>query len=353
MNKIIKTCPFLGMADDPATNTSFPSLWNHCHHAKPVEVVEFTHQGDYCLSENYIKCPVFLRKEKTSLPAQLRAPRGQFGKKRSLNWKTFLLVLIIVAVLVLAAIRFFLHGQIIPMTGTVTTWTMEGSVDTLAAEEIATQTPPIRPTETESDSANRVALTQTAVMATEITASPISTATNTLTPTKTLTPTRTQTPTRTLTSTRTQTPTRTSTPTQTPTRTPTPTATLSPFQRALDTPIGNDYKFIIHQVKSGENISQYATSYKTSVEAILRVNYSLNIPLWVDALVVIPVDFSAVAQMPYFQPYKVTTGGITIEALAKELGTDLGDFIYYNGLNSGERLQLGDWVLVPRQRPAN
>lgn len=349
MNETIKSCPYLGMADDPATNTSFPSLRNHCHHAKPVEAVEFTHQQDYCLSENYLKCLVFPRKGKTSLPAKLRAPQSQFGKKRSLNWRKILLVVIVVAALVLVAIRFFLQDQIITMAGTLTTWTteMELTTDAQVAEETATQTPPIRPTETESDLANSVALTQTAIMVTKITASPISTAINTLTPTKTHTPTRTQTPTRTLT------PTRTFTPTQTPTRTSTPTATPKPFQRTLDTPIGTDYKFVIHQVKSGESLSQYAASYKTSVEAILRVNYSLIIPLWVDAFVVIPVDFSSVAQMPYFQPYRVTTSGITIEALAKELGTDLNDFIYYNGFKSGERLQLGDWILVPRLQSAN
>ena len=349
MNEIIKICPYLGMADDPATNKSFPSNWNHCYHAKPVEVVEFAHQHEYCLSEKHVKCPVFQYEGKTSLPAQFRAPRGQFSKKRSLSWGKILLIVIIVATLILAAIQFFMRDQIIPTTGSVTILTaeMEFAPDIQTATIAATQTPMIRSTSTDSDSVNSMALTQTAVMATEITASPISTATNTLTPTKTLAPTRTPTPTRTLT------PTKTLTPSKTPTLTSTPTVTPKPFQRTLDTPIGTDFKFVIHQVKSGENISQYAASYKTSVEAILRVNYSLNVPLWVDAILVIPVNFSAVARMPYFQPYRVTTGGITIESLAKELGTDLDDFTYYNGFKSGEQLKLGDLILVPRLQSAN
>jgi hypothetical protein len=341
------------MSDDPATNTSFPSLWNHCHHVKPVEVVEFQHQHEYCLSEKHIKCPVFQYEGKSSLPVQLRAPQGQFGKKKPINWKIILLVLIGVAALVFAATRFFMRDQIIPLTGTVTTWTMETPASAVTAEKSVTQKPMVLPTEIESALDINTALTQTAFLISKITASPVSTATNTLTPTKTRAPTQTPTSTKTLTPTRTITPTKTLTPTKTPTLTATQTVTPKPFLRALDTPIGTDNKFVIHQVKSGENLSQYATSYKTSVEAILRVNYSLSIPLWVDALVVIPVDFSAVAQMPYFQPYKVTAGGITIEALAKALDTDLNDFISYNGFKSAERMQLGDWVLVPRLQSAN
>lgn len=51
---------------------------------------------------------------------------------------------------------------------------------------------------------------------------------------------------------------------------------------------------------SGENLNQYVTRYGTSVEAILRVNYALNIPLWVDALVVIPVEARCVKTQMLF-----------------------------------------------------
>jgi hypothetical protein len=141
--------------------------------------------------------------------------------------------------------------------------------------------------------------------------------------------------------------------TVTPTMTATYTATPEPIVHELDALIGTDYQFVIHKAKSGENLNQYATLYNTSVEAILRVNYALNIPLWVDALVVIPVNFSDVSQMPYFQPYKVTSEGISVETLAQELATNLEDFIYYNGLSRGENLNSGDWLIVPRYQSAN
>jgi LysM repeat protein len=221
----------------------------------------------------------------------------------------------------------------------------------------ATQTPTIRPTLlsipigvflSEEERLNQVAAMTSGAQ----TMSPVPTITNTPTMTYTPTLTRTYTPTRTPTPTRTYTPTPTRTYTPTPTRTATPTITPEPLKYELDSPIGRDNKFVIHKVQSGENLSQYATRYGTSVEAILRVNYALNIPLWVDALIVIPVEFAEVTQMPYFQPYKVTTDGISVEVLARELDTNLTDFIYYNELSVGKRLSFGNWLLIPRYQVA-
>lgn len=115
--------------------------------------------------------------------------------------------------------------------------------------------------------------------------------------------------------------------------------------------LGTDKKFIIHRVQSGDNLSQYARQYYTTEGAIIRVNYSLNLPLWEDTMVVIPVGFSNVAQMPYFQPFMVTVGGLTVEDLARELATSLDALIHYNGLYDGKQLNVGDWLIIPRMSP--
>jgi hypothetical protein len=47
-----------------------------------------------------------------------------------------------------------------------------------------------------------------------------------------------------------------------------------------------------------------------------------------NALVVIPVGFTNIAQLPYFQPFLVTEAGITIEKIADELVTNLDELIY-------------------------
>lgn len=130
-----------------------------------------------------------------------------------------------------------------------------------------------------------------------------------------------------------------------PTNTPAPNPTPTPIF------IGVDHQFVIHQAKSGETLSQYADQYKTSAGAILRVNNSLNLPLWDDALIIIPVGFTDVVQMPYFQPYRVDAGKITLEDLARELATDLEDLIYYNALFGKNEVYAGEWLIIPRKSP--
>ena len=197
MNRTMNICPYLGMAEDVATNTSFPSLWNHCHNSKPVEVVEFTHQHNYCLTENYKTCPVYLRVmwsegKKKPLPSSLRVPRNQLGNKQAFNWKIIPLSLLILAFLFFAGFRLFLSKQAITSTGMLTSQArfMELTAIAQAGEVTATQTPPIPPTETQSDLiiAINAALTQTAFALTEATATPTITLTNTPTPKKVIVP---------------------------------------------------------------------------------------------------------------------------------------------------------------------
>jgi LysM repeat protein len=115
--------------------------------------------------------------------------------------------------------------------------------------------------------------------------------------------------------------------------------------------VGSAYKFVIHNVKNGENISQYAQQYDTSEGAIMRVNYSLNLPLWEGSTVVIPVGFTNVTQMPYFQPYMVTVEGLTVEDLSKDLEISQDALIYYNNLFDEKPLKVGDWLIIPRNAP--
>jgi len=117
-------------------------------------------------------------------------------------------------------------------------------------------------------------------------------------------------------------------------------------------PIGADHKFVIHRVLYGENLNQYAAKYATSVNAILAANYNLKSPLWVDALVIIPVGFTDVTGLPLFEAYQVKDAGRSVESLAQELGVAAADLKKYNAISAGKSLAVGDWLLIPRPRPA-
>jgi len=126
-----------------------------------------------------------------------------------------------------------------------------------------------------------------------------------------------------------------------------PTSAQPEESHRLDTPIGTDYKFVIHKVLDDENLRHYASRYKTSMEAILTV--TVKPPLWTGSMAVIPVGFTDVAHLPRFEVY-ATTETRAIEALAQELQVDPHKLKYYNGMGSGEKLAAGDWLLAPRSR---
>ncbi len=133
--------------------------------------------------------------------------------------------------------------------------------------------------------------------------------------------------------------------------TPTPTQAPSIIATIPFTDGGSLHQFVICKVNDKDLLEEYAEIFNTSVGAIMRVNYALSLPLWNNALVVIPVDFTDVEQLPYFQPYRVTAKIITLKDLALELAVNLEDLIYYNSLKGKSEVYSGDWLIIPRMLP--
>ena len=321
---IYRTCPYLGLWDDADTSLAFPSVWNNCFRSHPPAIPKLKHQAEFCLSDNYRACPLFLSQQSMPLPKHLRALSDPLKKKRISFGRNLVILLVLAVIMLVLAWGYLSGGSFAPLT-------------------IGTKTPTA-----------------------SITAAPTSTNTPSLTATASLTSTTTQTATmRVIASgsvTITSPPTRTAATTRTPslaplpihtaTRVQTKTPTLSLSSHRLDLPIGTDHKFVIHKVLNGENLNQYAATYNTSVEAILAVSYKLKAPVWVDSLVVIPVGFTDVAGLPSFEAYQLIKSGRSVEALAQELGVAAADLKYYNAIVDGESLLIGDWLLIPRARPA-
>jgi hypothetical protein len=122
----------------------------------------------------------------------------------------------------------------------------------------------------------------------------------------------------------------------------------------LDTPIGTTYKFLIHRVREGESLSLYLTLYNTSVDAIRAVNRSLTVPLWVNQIVIIPLNIGDIGTLPVFDAYEVVED-INASQLAERLSAELGivreGFLSYNALSGEETILKGSWVLIPYLPP--
>jgi len=66
MSDVVKyRCPYLGLANDPATWFAFPAEGNYCHLRRNPRAVETTYQRDFCLSDNYPECPLLASQKQT------------------------------------------------------------------------------------------------------------------------------------------------------------------------------------------------------------------------------------------------------------------------------------------------
>jgi len=108
-----------------------------------------------------------------------------------------------------------------------------------------------------------------------------------------------------------------------------PTLTITPFATsdksgqdtvlALDTPIGNQDKFIIHRAAAGESLGQYASQYNTTIDAIRAVNNNLPSVLYIAQILVIPADIVDVKNLPIFETYQINITGLTIKQIVEQL----------------------------------
>jgi hypothetical protein len=293
-----RSCPSLGLVDDADTSSGFPSNWNYCHHSRPIQSPALKHQEEFCLGGKYGECPVFLSRQAAPLPKQVRGP-GIRIQRNSLRKK-------LVAGMAVLGVVLLAGWGIFAVSGIGKT----PQVSFATALSTATRKP--LPTMTVSP-----VLTYTMT----VPALPVS---DTIADTPAYTPTRY----------------RTATPSGTPSQ--------------LDVLIGTDYKFVIHEVQTGEDLVSLAAEHNTSVEAIKAVNYGLSTTAWVDTLLVIPVGFTDFSSLPSFVVYQVKPEeiGMSVESMAKRLRVKPLDLKYYNGWTSpGDRPLVGDLLLVPRPRP--
>ncbi|NOT05037.1 MAG: LysM peptidoglycan-binding domain-containing protein [Anaerolineales bacterium] len=320
----INTCPFLGLNNDNTSHMAFTSPENCCHHCKPIVPIKLEHQNDYCLDTNFLTCPVYTDQEGRRMPPDLiySEKAGSMRIGRRLLWAGLIL-----AGIAAATLLFFMFENAEQSGNSPSNLISINSIQTLTAIANSSSLPTSTAALTATDSINIISNTETAFPAITATVSPFPTLTLT-SPTSNVT--------------------QTNTAPVSPSLTASPTSMQTPSPHSLDVPVGRGQLFIIHKVINGENLSTLADTHSTSLEAIMAVNYQLNVPIKIDAVIIIPLQKKDTQGLSIFEPYQVTATQITAEALANELDTDSLLFKYVNDLKDGDLLHQGDWILVPR-----
>jgi len=293
------SCPHLGLKHDPSTSYFYPSCGHICHHAKGLSTPKLGYQQSTCLTPDYFHCPIYNSPVEIKMPKSMREPKVR-QKRNYQAWFTILLIIVIILAVVASLIfheTLFFHFSRV-----------------------------LIPARQQTQRAEPISLF--------------------IIPTTEITPSLTQTPTATVTLAPTSTATSTPTP---PQPTPSPTITGEPAVLALNTPIGQNVKFIILRVNAGEALGQFANRYNTTEDAIRGVNFKLPSVLYVDRILVIPMDVTDISGFPAFEAYQIRRESILVEALAEQLAVAPDDLYMYNDIQPGRVLTPGEWILVPRE----
>jgi hypothetical protein len=116
---------------------------------------------------------------------------------------------------------------------------------------------------------------------------------------------------------------------------------------AVETPFGENPTLVIHKVLDGEGYIYLAEQYGTSVEAIKAINYQLSEALWVNNILVIPVNTQLVTGLPKFIVREISTEGMTIEEYAQRMQLDAELLKRYNALPADYMLEMGELIIIP------
>lgn len=286
-----RSCPHLGLKDDPQTCLGYPAGWNLCYHARPAAPVSLEHQRRACLSPAYAECPVFALERREPLPRVLRGARAG----RRLRGVLLAAALALLALLAWHTWRGRAEGAF-PLVGILALPFATRSVSTMAVPPVASST-----------------------------AYGASPATRTPPPART--------------------PSAAARASQTPLRA-SPEACGYELEGRIE---ANGSEFRLHRVRRGESVAVLEERYRTSLEAMQAVNYFLPSPLWTDLVIVLPAGNPDGGGLPVLEPFLAPEPGLPLAALAADFGLPPDDLARASGLDPDCKTVSG-WVLVPRAK---
>jgi hypothetical protein len=283
-------CPYLGKKDDPYTPILYASMSNRCHRGQDAVRPALPHQGDICLCEDYLKCPIFKNgiheADEVDLdPDEVHQPSPPSRRKIYLGTG------ILLTVVILFGTQLILTKYSAPLPQEKTT---------------AIVTEGFRPIEVDS-------LTQTELAL----------------PTE---------------------PAQISAPVQTQTQAHEPSITPHTIVINLDQPFGGEIQFVVHQIASGETFELLGKNFNTTFIAMQKVNSSSLDSFQVGSVLVIPLDAANFpTDMPVFTPYQVEAD-VMLRDLIAQLGGVVNEVTLYNGLNGEDIIAKGSWILLPGKK---
>lgn len=285
-------CPHLALKGDVESYAAFPSVINACHRGPYSITPKISHQNTFCLGQNFLNCPIFQNDPGKKFPRDLQYRHVRFPGRTNK-----FIVVGLFAILILSLGLFFIFREGIE---TESFWIFPkeyGPITSSSEEVIYIESSTITPQIEDLFHSEFTAVFTEAL------------------------------------------------PTVTPTE---------PAQReidpvlALDTPIGGEHHFLIHRVLEGESLQYLADLHKTTREAILAVNADMITPLWVDWIVVIPVNTEDVGKFPKFSAFQIKEEGITLVTIADKFEGSVEEMSLYNNIDPEHILHEGEWILVPR-----
>lgn len=186
-----EACPWVGTQRDPVPYYAFPARNNYCYRVKPAASIKLEHQETFCLSSNYVRCPIYRQKGTVALPDRwAKWKRVRLGRPFAsiAQWRPsrqavarFVLFLLFVAAAMLLAAGWYYQGGIaawLPAELVAATATAGSAVG--VTEVTITPSPTFTDTPTVTPSA-----TATTTPAATMTKRPSATATATPSPTVT------------------------------------------------------------------------------------------------------------------------------------------------------------------------
>ena len=293
----VSSCPYLGTFDDSEVHFGFPTQSNYCYRVNPPGAVNISHQETHCLQRAYTGCPVYQSDWGGPLPQNLRAIPDQDVKRAIFpfgDWRILAFGFVFLFILIL----YFLI--------------------------------PFRPNQNDSleTDSNASLVSHTSTVNTD---TPQPTASHTAQPTATPQPS--------------VTPSITPTPSQTSTDSP-PSLTPGPL---LDTPFTTNRTYLIHQVKEGESLPLLANRFQTRQEVIQIVNASRLIygTLPNIFLVLMPGQTETLDLIELDLVY--LDDAAQIADFSSQYGISEDELREYNGLESGEIIPPGRWLVFPNR----